>query len=558
MSYFTSFASDISHFSLPEKFTFPFNYSPVPIAEFAAKELQAYIKLQIEPLHNFGWDNSPQGIGKMFGVLVVRNSKGELGYISAFSGKLGMKNDYDKFVPPVYDMLLADGFYKEEEINIHLKTQEIHGLEQDEEFIRWQEELEFANNQSVLEIAKFKEEKKIAKVSREEKRQEIETWPDEIERQMALKALDNESAKLHYNLKHLTLHWKNSINALTTKIDTHKEVIRNVKRQRKNMSIALQHRLFENYTFLNARMESKSLHAIFPIHNGELPPSGAGECAAPKLLHYAYAHNLDPICLAEFWYGKSPNSEIRKHGYFYPACKTKCLPILTHMLEGLNLDPNPLEDNPAKITQLDIVYEDDDIIVINKPFDFLSVPGRNIVDSIYTRIQILYPEINELMVVHRLDMSTSGLILFAKNKSAHKHIQLQFLHKTIHKKYVAILDGLILENSGIIDLPLVVDYENRPRQKVCYENGKSAQTRYEVVEKRNDKTLIHFFPINGRTHQLRVHSAHQSGLNTPILGDDLYGKRDKRLFLHAEQLSFIHPTTNEKMNFIVDSSFSLD
>jgi tRNA pseudouridine32 synthase/23S rRNA pseudouridine746 synthase len=227
------------------------------------------------------------------------------------------------------------------------------------------------------------------------------------------------------------------------------------------------------------------------------------------------------------------------------------------MLIGLDVDPNPLVDNPAKLAQLDIVYDDDDIIVINKPHDFLSVPGRNIGDSIYTRIQAHYPELKELMVVHRLDMSTSGLILFAKNKAAHKHIQLQFLNRTIHKKYVAVLDGIVENDCGLIDLPLAGDYENRPRQKVCYDEGRAAQTRYEVIDRRENKTLIHFYPISGRTHQLRVHAAHQLGLNTPILGDDLYGIRADRLYLHAEELSFQHPRSLEEMKLKVEAEFKI-
>ena len=487
MTYFTPFLADVSSLSIPEKFTYPFNYSPEPLAIVAASELQNYIQSEIEDKHPFGMNGESHGIGKMFGVLIVRNSSGQLGYISAFSGKLGMKNDYDRFVPPVYDMLTSEGFYKPEEKRIHLLNVQVKELEMAPEYILWQAELKQAIIDSDREIAAFKAQKK----------------------------------------------------------------------QAKEMSIALQHKLFENYTFLNAEKQTKSLHAIFPISQGDLPPSGAGECAAPKLLHYAYTHSLTPICLAEFWYGKSPSSEIRKHGYFYPACKTKCLPILTHMLIGLDVDPNPLEDNPTKLAQLDIVYDDEDIIAINKPHDFLSVPGRNIGDSIYTRIQAHYPELKELMVVHRLDMSTSGLILFAKNKAAHKHIQMQFLNRTIHKKYVAVLDGIVENDCGLIDLPLAGDYENRPRQKVCYDAGRAAQTRYEVKKRWENKTLIHFYPISGRTHQLRVHAAHQLGLNTPILGDDLYGIRVDRLYLHAEELSFQHPRSLEEVKLKVVVEFEI-
>lgn len=557
MTYFTPFLADVSSLSIPEKFTYPFNYSPEPLAIAAASELQNYIQTEIEDRHPFGMNGESKGIGKMFGVLVVRNSSGQLGYISAFSGKLGMKNDYDRFVPPVYDMLTSEGFYKPEEKRIHLLNVQVKELEMAPEYILWQAELKQAIIDSDREIAAFKAQKKQAKEIRESKRLILKTTGIEADRHAAQKELDRESAQLHYELKHLTAHWKNKIEELRSKIEHHEAKINLLKKQRKEMSIALQHKLFENYTFLNAEKQTKSLHAIFPISQGDLPPSGAGECAAPKLLHYAYTHALTPICLAEFWYGKSPSSEIRKHGYFYPACKTKCLPILTHMLIGLDVDPNPLEDNPTKLAQLDIVYDDDDIIVINKPHDFLSVPGRNIGDSIYTRIQAHYPVLKELMVVHRLDMSTSGLILFAKNKAAHKHIQMQFLNRTIHKKYVAVLDGIAENDCGLIDLPLAGDYENRPRQKVCYDAGRAAQTRYEVIKRGENKTLIHFYPISGRTHQLRVHAAHQLGLNTPILGDDLYGIRADRLYLHAEELSFQHPKSLEEMKLKVVAEFEI-
>ena len=557
MTYFTPFLADVSSLSIPEKFTYPFNYSPEPLAIVAASELQNYIQSEIEDKHPFGMNGESHGIGKMFGVLIVRNSSGQLGYISAFSGKLGMKNDYDRFVPPVYDMLTSEGFYKPEEKRIHLLNVQVKELEMAPEYILWQAELKQAIIDSDREIAAFKAQKKQAKEIRESKRLNLKTTGIEADRHAAEKELNRESAQLHYELKHLTAHWKNKIEELRSKIEHHEAKINLLKKQRKEMSIALQHKLFENYTFLNAEKQTKSLHAIFPISQGDLPPSGAGECAAPKLLHYAYTHALTPICLAEFWYGKSPSSEIRKHGYFYPACKTKCLPILTHMLIGLDVDPNPLEDNPTKLAQLDIVYDDDDIIVINKPHDFLSVPGRNIGDSIYTRIQAHYPVLKELMVVHRLDMSTSGLILFAKNKAAHKHIQMQFFNRTIHKKYVAVLDGIAENDCGLIDLPLAGDYENRPRQKVCYDAGRAAQTRYEVIKRGENKTLIHFYPISGRTHQLRVHAAHQLGLNTPILGDDLYGIRADRLYLHAEELSFQHPKSLEEMKLKVVAEFEI-
>jgi tRNA pseudouridine32 synthase / 23S rRNA pseudouridine746 synthase len=269
----------------------------------------------------------------------------------------------------------------------------------------------------------------------------------------------------------------------------------------------------------------------------------------------SYLHDLLPIALAEFWWGKSPNSEVRKHGYFYPSCRSKCLPILTHMLEGLTVDPNPLADNPANVDSIDIVYDDDHVVVVNKPFDFLSVPGRSITDSVFTRIKLRFPKLKELMTVHRLDMSTSGLMLICKTKQAHKHIQLQFLHRTIKKRYIAILDGILEIDEGVIDLPLRVNIENRPRQLVCHERGKPSVTSYKVLERKDGKTRIHFFPHTGRTHQLRMHASHELGLNIPILGDDLYGKRADRLYLHAEGLSFDHPVSGERIELEVKAAF---
>jgi len=548
MNYFTYFQSDISEIELPSQFNYPFNYQPHEISVIAAKELQIYIQENIEKLHLF------DEIGKMFGVLIVENQEGELGYLSAFSGKLGGKNDYEHFVPPVYDMLTSQGFYREEEQKIMSKTREIEALEMDWELVQLKEKWELDLKQSITEIEALKLHKKQAKSIRESKRKEIENWEELMKTEM-LKQLDRESSQLHYQLKELIKNWKNHLTNIQLDIDTKNEYIAKKKQERRQMSIALQHRLFESYTFLNAKKEYKSLREIFTITEDELPPSGSGECAAPKLLHFAYLNHLKPIALAEFWWGKSPSSEIRKHGYFYPSCKSKCLPILTHMLVGLNVEPNPLLDNPAKVTNLEIVYEDEYLIVINKPYDFLSVPGKNIEDSVYSRIKILYPEISEIMTVHRLDMSTSGLMLIAKSKEAHKQLQLSFLHKTIQKRYVAILDGNVELDSGWIDLPLRSDYENRPRQLVCFEQGKPSLTKFEVVERKNGYTRIHFYPITGRTHQLRMHASHEKGLNIPILGDDLYGKRADRLYLHAEGLSFNHPITGVRIELEAKANF---
>ena len=294
---------------------------------------------------------------------------------------------------------------------------------------------------------------------------------------------------------------------------------------------------------------------IFANTTDQNPPAGSGECAAPKLLQYAFLHDLKPIAMAEFWWGQSPNKEIRKHKQFYPACQGKCKPILSHMLAGIEMDTNPMLQNPAIGKELKVIFEDDDLMVIHKPAEFLSVPGIHIQDSVYTRIKQQYPNLTGPIIVHRLDMSTSGLLVLAKNKKTHQHLQNQFIKRTVSKKYVALLDGNIEEDSGIIQLPLRVDLDDRPRQLVCFEHGKIAETKWKVVERKNNTTRIDLYPITGRTHQLRVHTSHQLGLNAPIIGDDLYGEKGDRLHLHAAFLEFIHPTTAKKMSFHKKAEF---
>jgi tRNA pseudouridine32 synthase / 23S rRNA pseudouridine746 synthase len=267
--------------------------------------------------------------------------------------------------------------------------------------------------------------------------------------------------------------------------------------------------------------------------------------------------------MAEFWWGQSPSSEIRKQGHFYPACKSKCEPILGHMLQGIDMGVNPMNINPAEGKDLTIMYEDDYLVVVNKPADFLSVPGKRVDDSVFTRMKNKYPEATGPMVVHRLDMSTSGLLLIAKTKEVHQHLQNQFLKRKIKKRYVALLAGTMmheehleaLNTEGFIDLPIRVDLDDRPRQLVCYEHGRFAQTKWQLIEHLENQTRVHFYPLTGRTHQLRVHAAHPKGLNMPIVGDDLYGKRADRLYLHAEYLEFTHPISEEVIQVEAKADF---
>lgn len=542
---FQPFKTNISSIPLPEKFTFPFYYEPHELSVIASTELQNYLESQTDFEHNFGLDATQKGlvIGKMFGVLVCQNGIGEIGHLWAFSGKLADSNHHDKFVPTVYDMLDAKGFYKTGEENLNQITAEIESLKESENYKKVFKNLEKTKTEAFNDIQNQKNNIKVQKKLRDEIRKS-ETFNEE-----ELKEASKQEGIL---LKKMTQFWNYKIEAAQKKFDLINSKIEALKLDRKQKSAALQQRLFAEYAFLNQYGTLKSIGEIFE----ENPPAGAGECAAPKLLHYAFANKLKPIAMAEFWWGKSPNSEIRKHQQFYPACKSKCEPILMqHMLDGLDMEENPFEQNPAEGKDISIVYDDDYLVLINKPAEFLSVPGKQIKDSVYQRVKDLYPKATGPLIVHRLDMSTSGIMILAKNEEVYKELQSQFIKRTIKKRYVALLYGIIQENEGFIDFPLRVDLDDRPRQLVCYEHGKTAQTRWQKIEVKDNKTKVYFYPITGRTHQLRVHASHELGLKIPIVGDDLYGKKANRLHLHAEQLTFVHPISKEEMTFTVEADF---
>jgi tRNA pseudouridine32 synthase / 23S rRNA pseudouridine746 synthase len=549
--FFLKFKHNTEGYALPQLFTYPFNYTPHPLSILAAQELQEHIKTQTDWQHDFGFDKNTEGVGKMFGVLVVENKAKELGYLAAFSGKLAGANHHPFFVPPVFDILEKDGFFRKGEAEISDINKRIDALEKEENFIQAKLQFENETKQSEADIKAFKNVLHNAKKLRDTQRNEAKIQLSPSDLAIFEEKCNKESADFYYQLKDLKRQWKRRLEATQLMLNNFLMPMNNLKEERKKLSAALQQRLFDNYTFLNQAGEYKSLGDIF---NSD-PPSGAGECAAPKLLQYAFLHHLQPICMAEFWWGKSPSSEIRKHGQFYPACKSKCEPILGHMLKGIKMEENTLSLNLATEKELDIVFEDDVLVVVNKPAEFLSVPGKSIEDSVFQRLKTKYPAATGPLIVHRLDMSTSGLLLIAKTKEAHQHLQSQFLKRKVKKRYVAILDGIIEGDEGIIDLPLRVDLDDRPRQLVCYDYGKPAKTLWKVVERKDNKTRVHFFPITGRTHQLRVHAAHVLGLNTPILGDELYGNRADRLYLHAERLEFFHPNTEGLVQFEVLAPF---
>ncbi len=551
---FTYFNQNISYLSLPDKFTFPFFYQPHQLCILAAKELQDHIDTQTEWNHNFGLETTKKknAIGKMFGVLVVQNQQNEIGYLSAFSGKLAESNHHSKFVPPVFDILTKNGFFNKGVAKLNTLNSHIEILEKDENYNALKALLKTKSLFATCEIEEFRELMRYAKKKRKERRLNAKKNLSEQDYKLFCDDLIRESLAYKYQLAVVTKSCNERLDDTQEKLNVLQKEIDALQTKRKNKSAALQQKIFEHYQFLNIDGNRKDLTEIFtntPII------AGAGECAAPKLLQYAFKNQLKPIAMAEFWWGIPPKSQVRKHGNFYPACRGKCEPILGHMLKGIEMDENPLLINQAEGKLLKIVFEDEHLAVINKPSEFLSVPGKTIQDSVATRMKLHFPNATGPLIVHRLDMSTSGLMLIAKSLKIHKNLQSQFIKRTINKRYIALLEGVLTENNGFIDLPLRTDLNDRPRQLVCNKHGKNARTRFKVIERKNEKTKVYFFPITGRTHQLRVHAAHSLGLNTPIVGDDLYGSKSNRLYLHAEFLEFTHPISEKRIKVRVDVEF---
>ena len=538
------FTTSITDIPLPERFTYPFCYTPHPLCILAAKEVQSYLTRQT------AWKDELRQ-GKMFGVLIVQTEHGETGYLAAFSGILAGKNLHPFFVPPVYNLLQPQGFFKIEEENISSINRNIRQLENDKAYAALSAELARTIQSAENILATAKAQLKEAKTAREQRRKEKELNAQEE----AELIRESQFQKAEY--KRLERSWKARITTLQTQTEDWERRISALKSERKTRSAALQQKLFEQFGMLNYRGEVKNLCEIFGQTVHKTPPAGAGECAAPKLLQQAYLHGWKPIAMAEFWWGDSPKTEIRHHGHYYPACKGKCEPILQHMLQGLQVEENPMLKRmqvPSK--NLEIVYEDPWLSVINKPAGMLSVPGKEDTVSVYSLMREQYPEADGPLTVHRLDMATSGLMLIAKTKRVHQNLQAQFKNRLVRKRYVALLEGIVPKDKGTVDLPLCLNPLDRPRQMVHTEHGKPAITDYQVLERLDGKrTRIAFYPRTGRTHQLRIHAAHPLGLHCPIIGDELYGEKADRLYLHAEYLEFTHPITGETVRITKEAEF---
>lgn len=518
--------ASVKEIPAPEQFTYPFCYEPHPLCIAAADEVRRYLSLHPE------WHDELQQ-GKMFGVLIVGmfnvqcSMSNVLGFLTAFSGTLDGKTQHEYFVPPVFDLMAPGCYFQEEEVAISNINRQVALL------FPLVEELErrsvLLRQEMAEELAVRREQMRKNKAKRDAIRQSPTAEEDGREL-LLIRESQHEKAELH----RLKRAWEERVFAEEAPLRERREQIEQLQRERHQRSIALQQWLFRQFVFLNALGEEKSLPELF---HPAVPPSGAGECCAPRLLQAAYKEGLQPLCMAEFWVGASPADEVRLEGHYYPACNSKCRPILRHMLRGLNVEPNPLLASCALPLTPHVIYKDSEMVVVDKPAGLLSVPGKDDQPSVQEAMKRMFPEATGPLIVHRLDMDTSGLMLIALTEEKYHELQTLFLKRRIHKVYHALLEHeMPVGEEGDIDLPLRPDFDDRPRQMVDLQYGKQAQTHYRVLGNHDGHAFVELRPITGRTHQLRVHCAHSLGLDNPIVGDRLYGKPAERLMLHAKEI----------------------
>ncbi|MEZ8723627.1 pseudouridine synthase [Vibrio pomeroyi] len=538
--------------ALPERFTFPYYYTPHPVCELAMQQLQ-------QSLLDCGVNETSQG--NLYAVLLVQHPQTqELGYLSAFSGlqldsSLEPQLSSIAFVPSAFDKQQFQALNTQGLTQKATLADDIANLEQTHNLDELTATLSELKNDASKAIEAFQLTMAANKAQRNELREQAnqEKVLGNLESAAnLLKQLGNQSSQEKRDLKALRIEWKQKIAERQSQVDAIESDLKSRKQDYQAMSAELETQRLSHYRFINQAAEPNSLLELL---DGKDALEGSGDCCLPKLLNFAFEHSFKPLALSEFWWGLPPTDIIRQHGNLYPVCQSKSFEILDHQLSGIELEDNPLIVNPAVGKSFDIVYEDDEIVVVNKPEEFLSVPGKFIEDSVYTRIKARYPNATGPLIIHRLDMSTSGLLILALTAESNKHIQKQFIDRTVEKRYTALLDGEIHGDSGDISLPLRGDINDRPRQLVCHEHGRNAETHWQAVSTNNGKTKVHLYPKTGRTHQLRVHCAHPQGLGVPIRGDDLYGYKRERLHLHAGYLKLNHPTTGEWMEFEVPSEF---
>ncbi len=532
---------------MPERFTNPFRYYPHPLVVRAAEALLE--KLGI-------WASMPEGTreraieaslseGKMLGVLVVSDVSGRIGYLCGFSGNAAGTGTIEGFVPPIFDLLDPDGHFRKEEAVLNKLSAMIRHEEESEELSSLEHRLKETERQMDEEIAGFKAKMSLRKAERGRIRAGAED-------NATLDFLIRESQHEKAELRRLKALWKERTASVKEALSKHFKKIDKMKKERAIKSDALQKWIFDSFVVTDCTGNRASVRDIFAAR-GLTPPGGTGECAAPKMLNHAFSHGLKPLAMGEFWYGKASSTAVRSHGHFYPSCTSKCGPLLSHMLKGLDLGCEETATLPAPR----ILYQDSRIMIVEKPSGLPSVPGLD------GRVSLQELLGNGIRAVHRLDMDTSGVMVYAKDDKTAAALQKQFEEHSVRKTYKARLSkqdsGRFAPSSphleagctGSINLPLAPDYDERPRQRADIPQGKPSLTAYEVISTNNDGTVeILFRPYTGRTHQLRVHSAHSLGLARPISGDLLYGGMPcRRLCLHALSLTFIHPATGKEMTF---------
>ena len=531
-------ADGVSVETLPRQFTYPFHYVPCKAVLMAEKHVEQWLAEQTQ------WADEI-GEGKMFGVLVVTDTDNRPGFLAAFSGNILHSNNHPGFVPPIYDLLNPDGFFRAEEAQISAINHDIDGLDLSPETTALRDSLERVRSRRESDVSEFKRRMAESKVRRDEARRCASV--EELHR------LDDESRFEKAELRRMKARFDEEISRLAEALGKIREKTDALRKERHQRSAALQRRLFDCFRVHNALGEERGLPEIFEEVRGELPPAGAGECAAPKLLEYAYRHGLHPVAMGEFWWGKSPKGEIRRHLHFYPACKSKCEPILGFMLRGLDVEPNPMVAASRREEDLHTVYEDEWLWIVDKPGGMPSVPGRNTPLSVDEIARKRFPEGGEPLVAHRLDMATSGLLVVAKTSEIRSRMQKLFATGKVEKTYMADLVKMPPADEGVVELRLISDLDNRPMQMVDDECGKPAVTRYRVVGRNSDGSVrVEFHPLTGRTHQLRVHSSHPRGLDAPIVCDSLYGTPADCLHLRAVEIRFELPVTGKNIDLKIE------
>ncbi len=518
-------------------FTYPFAYTPDPrcqeAKEIVKKELEERDELQ-EDIRN----------GKMFGVLVCENAEGRQGFIASFSGTLGGRSHQKWFVPPMLDYEQQDGVFKTEEASISELNRAISQRENDNRYVEQKKAITEKVAESALTISELKKRYAEHRQERKKLRTEHPEMKDELDRQSQFEKAE---------IKRTAARLDEELSALRDSIAKYETETEALKTERKRRSNVLQRWLFSRMKAHCADGALLSVWDIFQFAGKGVPPSGTGECAAPKLLNYAFAHKYKPISMAEFWMGTSPKGEIRIEGQFYPACNQKCGPLLSRMMRGMDIEANPLE-KPAVGRPLKILYEDEWLLIVDKPYGLMTVSDVPTQETLMKQVCAIR-NIEGPGYVHRLDMATSGIVVIAKDKETHQAMQHLFENREIKKRYVAIVEGRPKEQRGTIRLPLIPNIDDRPRQMVDFIRGKDAMTEYETIETNGATTRLLLYPLTGRTHQLRIHLASPLGLGCPIVGDNLYGHLGARLMLHSDAIWFIHPRTKKAVHISCTAEF---